>query len=126
MKTRMRRTVLIVEDEAYLAGLLSDVLKEAGYEVVLATAGRAADRVREESPSAIVIDYLMPGLNGDEVVDRIRSLVPNDTPPLILVTGLSNARDLARDLGAEAYLRKPFDVNRLVGLVDQLVGRTET
>ena len=117
----MPETVLIVEDEAHLAGLLSDVLQAAGYDVVLATAGRAAERVQETVPSAIVMDYLMPGLNGAQVVERIRGLVPDKAPPVILVTGLSNARELARKVGADAYLRKPFDVDKLVKLVDEFV-----
>lgn len=116
----MPRTVLIVEDEAYLAGLLSDVLQAAGYEVVLTTGSRAADRASETLPSAIVMDYLMPGLNGGQVVEQIRGAMPRGTPPVILVTGLSNARELAHQVGADAYLRKPFDVDSLVKLVDRL------
>ena len=121
----MSRTVLIVEDEAHLAGLLSDVLRAAGYDVVLTTASRAADRVLESPPSAIVMDYLMPGLNGAQVVDRIRQVVPNSPPPVILVTGLSNARELAVKVGADAYLRKPFDVDELVNLVNNLANPPE-
>jgi len=108
------------EAEAALAGLLSDVLKSAGYQVVVTTAGQAERRSLEISPSAIVMDYLMPGLNGTEVVHKIRAAMPGATPPVILVTGLANARDLAAEAGADAYLRKPFDVDALVQLVDSL------
>jgi DNA-binding response OmpR family regulator len=118
-------TVLIVEDEPHLAGLLSDVLQAAGYNVVLTTAGRAADRVLASPPAAIVMDYLMPGLNGAQVVDRIRQVVPESPPPVILVTGLSNARELAAMVGADAYLRKPFDVDKLVILVNRLARQPE-
>ena len=116
----MTATVLIVEDEAYLAGLLSDVLQAAGYDVVLTTASRAVERALETAPAAIIMDYLMPGLNGGQVVDRIRDAMPN-RPPVVLVTGLANARDLAHQVGADAYLRKPFDVDTLVNIVDRLV-----
>lgn len=116
----MSRTVLIVEDEADLAGLLSDVLRSVGYDVVLATGTRAADRSVEISPSAIVMDYLMPGLTGAEVVERIRGAMQVRTPPVVLVTGLSNAKELAGEMGADAYLRKPFDVGALVDVVDRL------
>lgn len=117
----MSRMILIVEDEAYLAGLLSDVLQAAGYDVVLTTGSRAAERVVDGAPAAIVMDYLMPGMNGAQVVKRIRDVVPHSPPPVILVTGLSNARELAREVGADAYLRKPFDVDKLVSLVDGFV-----
>jgi two-component system OmpR family response regulator len=116
----MARTVLIVEDEPDLAGLLSDVLQSVGYDVVLTTGSRAAARSVEITPAAIVLDYLMPGMNGAEVVDQIRAAMPAGAPPIILVTGLSNAKELASTVRAEAYLRKPFDVDSFLRLVDQL------
>jgi DNA-binding response OmpR family regulator len=119
----MSGKVLIVEDEAYLAGLLSDVLQAAGYEVELATPSRAAEKVVETRPVAIVMDYLLPGLNGAQVVERIRGAMPDRAPPVILVTGLSNARELAGKVGADAYLRKPFDVDALVNLVNRFADR---
>lgn len=121
----MSGTVLIVEDETYLAGLLSDVLQAAGYQVVLTTPGQAAQRSVEIAPSAIVMDYLMPGLNGDQVVRQIRDAMKDDSPPVILVTGLSNARELAAKAGVDAYLRKPFDVDTFVRLVDRLSSTRE-
>lgn len=113
-------TVLIVEDEPYLAGLLSDVLEAAGYQVVITTPGRAAEVSQDVVPSAIVMDYLMPGMTGDQVVQQIRDAMPDQHPPVILVTGLSNARELAAKTGADAYLRKPFDVETFVRLVNRL------
>ena len=105
----------------YLAGLLSDVLQASGYDVVLSTPGRAADRVAEISPQAIVMDYLMPGLNGGEVVEQVRSRMGQQAPPIILVTGLSNARELAEMVQADGYLRKPFDVEDFLRLVGSLI-----
>jgi CheY-like chemotaxis protein len=112
--------VLIVEDEAALAALLSDVLRLAGYEVVLTTASRAAAMAVEIKPAAVVMDYLMPGLNGSQVVDQIRVALPAGAPPVVLVTGLSNAKELAEQSGVAAYLRKPFDVDDFVRIVDRL------
>jgi DNA-binding response OmpR family regulator len=122
----MPGTVLVVEDETYLAGLLSDVLQASGYNVVLTTAGRAADRVEEVWPEAIVMDYLMPGLNGAEVVAQVRARLGDRVPPVVLVTGLTNARELAEKIGADAYLRKPFDVDALVQVIDRLVDQANS
>jgi CheY-like chemotaxis protein len=66
------------------------------------------------------MDYLMPGLNGDQVVQQIRNAMQAKAPPVVLVTGLSNARELAAKAGADAYLRKPFDVDAFVRLIDRL------
>jgi len=116
----MPGTVLVVEDEAHLAGLLRDILLASGYNVVLATPSRAAASAVAISPKAIVMDYMMPGMTGAEVAQEIRDRLDPHTPPLILVTGLPNARELAEQARADAYLRKPFDVDAFVQLLDDL------
>lgn len=114
-------TVLIVEDEPDLGALLSDVLQSAGFHVILTTSGRAEERVRAAIPAAIVTDYMMPGMNGAEVIERIRTILVDETPPVVLVTGLGNAEELASQVGAAAYLRKPFDMDEFVGVVQGIV-----
>jgi DNA-binding response OmpR family regulator len=120
----MTRTVLIVEDEANLAELLTDLLHSSGYEVVLTTAGRAAERTEEVDPAAIVLDYMMPGKNGTEVVTEIRKQVGIHMPPVMLVSGLSNIEELAREARVDAFLRKPFDLDTFLGTVDRLAARS--
>ncbi|MGH2447031.1 MAG: response regulator [Chloroflexota bacterium] len=116
----MAGTILVVEDEAHLAGLLSDILHASGYEVVLATPSQAAQTALQVTPAAIVMDYIMPGLNGGEVAEQIRAAYHAQAPPVILITGLPNARELAEQTGAHGYLRKPFDVDRFVQMIDDL------
>jgi DNA-binding response OmpR family regulator len=117
----MSGTVLVVEDEANLAELLTDILHYSGYEVVLATASRAALRTEEVRPAVIVLDYVMPGMNGTEVVESIRDQVGSEMPPVMLVSGLPNVEQLANEGGFDAFLRKPFDVDVFVGTVNRLV-----
>lgn len=117
----MTATVLIVEDEADLGALLSDVLQTAGFTVVLTTSGRAEDRVRNFEPAAIVTDFMMPGMNGAEVVQNIRRVLMGAAPPVVLVTGMDNAEELATTVGATAYLRKPFDMDDFVRIVQRVV-----
>lgn len=114
----MSATVLIVEDEPDLAKLLRDVLEEAGYGVVLSAAGAAAECASALAPDLILIDYVMPGLTGEQVLDAMR--VSGPLPPVVLVTARANAPEIAATLQAQAYLRKPFDVDHLLGLVAQL------
>jgi CheY-like chemotaxis protein len=115
-------TVVIVEDESELGALLRDVLESFGYRAVLTTGGRAADRIQEIAPAAIVTNYVMPGRNGAEVVREIRDRMPGSAPPIILVTGMANARELAEEVGAQAYLRKPFDMDEFVSVVGRVTG----
>ncbi len=119
----MAATVLIVEDEAGLGALLTDVLQTAGFNVVLTTSGRAEERVRDFEPAAIVTDFMMPGMNGAEVVDNIRRVLKDTAPPVVLVTGMDNAEELAATVGATAYLRKPFDMDDFVHIVQRAVNQ---
>jgi DNA-binding response OmpR family regulator len=114
-------TVLIVEDEADLGALLSDVLRSAGFDVVLTTSGRAEERARSSVPAAIVTDFMMPGMNGAQVIRQIRNALSDDTPPVVLVTGMDNAKELAVSVGAAAFLRKPFDMDDFVNTVRRVV-----
>jgi DNA-binding response OmpR family regulator len=119
IREAVTKTVLIVEDEPDLAGLLRDVLTGAGFHVVLSTGTAARRTAAEVTPDAIVIDYVMPGRNGGQVIDEIRATTPA-MPPVILVTGREEAADLARELNVEAFLRKPFDVDDLISLAQSL------
>jgi DNA-binding response OmpR family regulator len=114
-------TVLIVEDEADLGALLADVLRGAGFDVVLTTSGRAEERVRNSTPAAIVTDFMMPGMNGAQVIERIRKALSDATPPVVLVTGMDNPEELAARMGAAAFLRKPFDMDDFVDTVRRVV-----
>jgi CheY-like chemotaxis protein len=114
-------TVLIVEDEADLGALLADVLRGAGFDVVLTTSGRAEERVRNSTPAAIVTDFMMPGMNGAQVIERIRNALSDATPPVVLVTGMDNPEELAARTGAAAFLRKPFDMDDFVDAVRRVV-----
>ena len=120
----MTATVLIVEDEADLGAVLTDVLRTAGFNVVLTTSGRAEDRVLDFQPAAIVTDFMMPGMNGAEVVANIRRVLKDAAPPVVLVTGMDNAEELAATVGATAYLRKPFDMDDFVHIVHRVVNQS--
>jgi DNA-binding response OmpR family regulator len=114
-------TVLIVEDEPDLARLLAEVLEDEGYRVVLSSPTSAADQAASRAPHLILIDYSMPGLTGGQVLEQMR--MGGAMPPVVLVTARPDAPALALSLGAQGYLRKPFDVDELLTLVGQLAPR---
>lgn len=118
----MASTLLIVEDEPELAGLLRDVLVDGGFEVVLSTGISAVARAAEVRPDGIILDYVMPGMSGADVIAEMRGQLNAQVPPIILVTGREDAETLAALLGADAFLRKPFDVEDLLALARRFTG----
>jgi two-component system, cell cycle response regulator len=109
--------VLIVDDEPMVTRLLSVQLRKAGWETVVASGGEEAIRVaRENPPDLILMDVLMPGLNGYEATRRLKSDLVTMHIPIILLTGLSDVQNKLDGLeaGADEFLSKPISAPELI------------
>lgn len=119
--------VLVVEDDAGVRGLLQTILEDEGLEVVLAADGEEGLRLaRTVEPAVVLIDVMMPGLGGPEVIRRLRR--PDSTLPfavLVLTGAVESVESLRCELGVEAILEKPFDITKLAERVKQLAGRVD-
>ena len=119
--------VLVVEDDAGVRGLLQTVLEDEGLEIVLAADGEEGLRLaRTVEPAVVLIDVMMPGLGGPEVIRRLRR--PDGSLPfavLVLTGAVESMEPLHDELGADAILEKPFDITKLAERVKQLAGRVD-
>ena len=110
----MAERVLMIDDDAALAGLVGDYLRPFGYEV--AAAGTGADGLRRlaaEPFDAVLLDVMLPDLDGFEVCRRIR--VASDVPVLMLTArGQDEDRIVGLEIGADDYLPKPFNPRELL------------
>ncbi len=110
METRGR--VLLVDDEAAILKILRIKLRVSGYDVVAAPNGeKALDLVDSAKPDIVLLDVLMPDMDGFQVLKRLRTR--SDLPVIVFSARPENAQQ-ALDLGADDYLGKPFDVDDLV------------
>ena len=117
--------VLVVEDEKELARLIRRELEAAGHRVLLAEDGEAALAMHaDEAPEAVVLDWMLPGLDGLEVLRRMRR--DTSTPVLMLTArGEEVDRVMGLEVGADDYLTKPFSTRELVARVRALLRREE-
>jgi len=116
-------SILVVDDERAMVGMVAALLGEDGYEVVTAYDGEAAlKRHAEESPDLVILDRGLPKLSGDEVCRRIRA---TSSTPILMLTGEKGSDERARllDLGADDYLEKPFSKRELSARVRALLRR---
>ena len=119
------KKVLVVDDEATVRYLLSHVLTHAGYLVEVATDGEAAlDRIQASRPDLVVLDLMMPGLDGWGVLERLRSAPSH--PPVLVVSahGDSETPGRAAEAGAAGYMTKPFALKQLVQTCGRIVERS--
>ena len=124
----MRGSVLVVDDEPTIGEVVSAYLRRAGYETRLAADGYAAlAAVAERSPDLIVLDLMLPGVDGLEVMRRVRER-PDRTSAIILLTarGGESERVTGLRLGADDYVVKPFSPAELVARVDAVLRRVDT
>jgi CheY-like chemotaxis protein len=117
------RQVLVVEDDRDLVSLMEMVLTDAGYRVATACDGvEALARVAEEMPGVILLDMRMPGMNGWEFAREFRERYGRKAP-LVVVTAAENARRRAEEIGAEAWLEKPFDLEDVLAAVSSQLAK---
>ncbi|MHB0869899.1 MAG: response regulator [Chloroflexota bacterium] len=122
----MAKKVLIVEDEPDIQEVERMVVEDLlGCEVTLASTGEEAlDKVAESSPDLVVLDLLLPGIDGFTVAARMRAEPSLDGTPILALSGLTRAEDKekAKAAGCNDVLDKPFDLDALVEKVEKLVG----
>lgn len=121
--------ILIVEDDAFLLRLLKDYLAKRGYHVDVADNAKAAlDEVRKSVPDLIISDVVMPGMDGYELVRRLRHHPPTSMVPIILLTALGEISNKITgfETGADDYVVKPFDLTELELRIKALLARRGT
>jgi len=116
-----RRTILIVEDNDITAGSIAQVLRWEGYRVLVAGDGAAALQLlrRGERPALILLDLMMPGMDGWEFHRRLSHLPDLSSIPVVVITGIDDAFHGTPSLQAKAVLTKPFELDRLVALLSE-------
>lgn len=125
----MRKKILVVEDDTELVELLSFTLKQAGFSVGTATNGiEALKKARSVAPDLILLDLMLPELDGFSVCEILRQDSATASVPIIMLTALTNelARVTGLAAGATDYVHKPFSPKQLVGRVEALLGRLPT
>lgn len=119
-------TILLVDDEPNIIELASMYLEQEGYRVISAGDGEAAlDRIGRERPALVVLDLMLPKIDGWQVCRKVRA---GSDLPIIMLTARDDDVDkiVGLELGADDYMTKPFNPRELVARVRAILRRTET
>lgn len=120
----MGKKILIVEDEPNIVVPLQFIMKENGYDVSVAFSGEeAVDSIKESVPDLILLDIMLPGMDGYELCQMIRQKSDWKDIRIVFLTALGREADMAKGLAldADAYITKPFSNKEVVEKVRELV-----
>lgn len=120
------KTLLVIEDNAEIRENTCEILELAGYKAITAANGKEGiDHAIEYKPDIILCDIMMPKVNGYDVIRKLKSEPETADIPFIYVTasGEKNEVKLAMDMGAAAYVRKPFQVKELMEAIQDVINK---
>ena len=118
-------TILVVDDDPDILEALSEILETEGFSIRRARNGQEAlDRLREGSPALILLDLMMPVMDGWEFSKRMKQLKEHAKTPIIVLSADRNVAAKARDIGAVGHLAKPFELVHLLEMVRSALSRS--
>ena len=119
-----KKKILVVDDEPNILKLISFILKNNGYEVMEAASGpECLKKAKKETPDMIVLDVMMPKMDGFEVAKKIKSNATTRNVPILMLSSKAQFEDKMKgiDSGATDYITKPFDKQELIEKVQELL-----
>ena len=122
----MRKKILVVDDESDIHEMLAEQLTDTGYEITIASNGdEALRKVQLNKPDLIILDVVMPGLDGPSVCAALKEDPKTKNIPIIFLTGLRPKEDELRgvEIGGYPVFAKPFNFEELLGTVREMINK---
>lgn len=119
--------VVVLEDQVFFSQLLALIFASAGYDVLVVREGQALlDAVELRTPDLVVLDIDMPGLDGLQVLERLRQTHDRDRLPIMMASarGEGSCALRAKGLGANLFLKKPYSIGQIIGRAQALLATT--
>lgn len=124
----MKKKILLVDDEKDLVRAVSFRLEDAGYDVVVAWDGQEAlEKAKSEVPDLIILDLMLPKMNGYKVCGLLKADSRYNKIPILMFTARAQEADrkMSEEVGADAYVTKPFEPEILFAKIEELLEKSE-
>lgn len=123
MSGETRQRILVVDDDEHIRKSLAQYLEMEDFDVDVASSGpEALSRAGQQAPDLVLLDIMMPGMDGFEVVEKLRQEAATRQVPIILLTARGQDTDVIKgyQLGVSSYLTKPFNLDELVDTIREV------
>ncbi|OVE74369.1 hypothetical protein BVX93_00125 [bacterium B13(2017)] len=123
-----KKTILIIEDVKTQRDIYSYNIKKAGYEVLIAKTGEEGlETAKAQKPDLILLDIMLPGINGFDVCKQLKKLPETKDIPIFISSAKSQEKDLTEGIeaGAIHYMVKPLDIQQLLNRTIEIIGKPE-
>ena len=113
-----QKTIFVVDDDPGILEVITIILSERGYEVVAFSDGtKVFEAVKKQKPDLIFLDIWISGSDGRDITKKLKSDPTTKKIPIIIISALNETEKIAKEVGADAFLEKPFDIEKLSLLV---------
>jgi len=117
------KAILVVDDEPAILDMIAELLGYEGYMVVTTSQGSVAlARAKADPPALILLDLMMPGMSGWQVIAALKASPQTRAIPVVVLSARRDLPTIAKELGSVTFLAKPFDIDELIGIVRQYAG----
>ena len=121
LKKKTPKKILVIDDDATTLEIIVQALSKAGYEVFLAQSGeKGLEIARNKSPDVMVIDVLMPGMDGFMLLKELKKDSATQKIPVLVLSARQNVADTIRRLGAVTFINKPVEPKQLLNQIKKL------
>jgi len=112
--------ILVVDDEPAILEMIAELLSYEGFEVVTTSQGSVAlTRAKADPPALILLDLMMPGMSGWQVIDALKASPQTRAIPIVVLSARRDLPATAKELGIAVFLTKPFDLDELISIAHQ-------
>ena len=116
------KSIMVIDDDRAILDMIAELLSDEGYPVIALNEGRAGvERAKAERPGLILLDLMMPEMNGWQVVDALRALPETHDIPVVLISARRDLLVTAQSLNVPTFLEKPFEVDDMLTIVRSYV-----
>ncbi|MEO6509018.1 MAG: response regulator [Patescibacteria group bacterium] len=118
----MDNCILIYDDEVSILEVMKIILEEEGFKVITSPNGETVfEDIEKYHPNLILLDIWMKGINGNEITEKLKADPKTKNIPVVLISALNETEVIANKVGADGYLKKPFDMDALVKMVNEKI-----